>query len=277
MALSRHRDRVDLHYGRDDFADLNRLGRVLARERAKDMALDHDGAQAFAERRGIGLRERVVEVMQKVKDIFADFKPRAPTAERDAPQPHPTSFDADREPLRRRAIQRHAGAVADIFRMHDQDLSALPHQSSALHKAREALRAFDPDASRDLERAYTADRGLAGEVANGRTQRAIRVLQLEAEIRANPERRAERFVEDWNRLNGRRIEAYREGDTARMGRIGEDMGAMAKRLERDPQLESLLRSRRRDLGVGGEMGGGLAHDLADSIGLGRGRGRGLGI
>ena len=279
VALSRHRDRVELHYGRDDFADLNRLGRVLSRGRARDMALDHDGAKTFAERRGISVRERLVEVVQKVRDIFADFTPRAPspTAEREAHPREQISFDADREPLRRRAIQRHAGAVADIFRMHDQDLSTLPHQSSALHKARAALRAFDPNAAVDLERAYTADRGLAGEVASGRTQRAIRILQLEAEIRANPTLRADRFVEDWTRLNGRRIEAHREGDMARMGRIGSDMGAMAKQLERDPQLESLLRHRRRDLGVGAERGDGLAHDLADSIGLGRGRSRGLGI
>ena len=38
VALSRHRERVQLHYGRDDFADDAKLARVLSRERAKDMA-----------------------------------------------------------------------------------------------------------------------------------------------------------------------------------------------------------------------------------------------
>jgi len=38
VALSRHRDGVELHYGRDDFADQARLVRTLSRERAKDMA-----------------------------------------------------------------------------------------------------------------------------------------------------------------------------------------------------------------------------------------------
>jgi len=41
VALSRHRQTTALHYGRDDFADENRLRQTLARERPKDMALDY--------------------------------------------------------------------------------------------------------------------------------------------------------------------------------------------------------------------------------------------
>ena len=41
VALSRHRDRVDLHYGQNDFAHRDKLIRVLARERGKDMATDY--------------------------------------------------------------------------------------------------------------------------------------------------------------------------------------------------------------------------------------------
>ncbi|HEY6702716.1 MAG TPA: Ti-type conjugative transfer relaxase TraA, partial [Xanthobacteraceae bacterium] len=62
VALSRHRDGVDLHYGRDDFASRDRLVRTLSRDRAKDMASDYeraDPAQNYAERRGITFRERV--------------------------------------------------------------------------------------------------------------------------------------------------------------------------------------------------------------------------
>ncbi|WP_240610417.1 Ti-type conjugative transfer relaxase TraA [Sphingomonas pokkalii] len=44
VALSRHRERVDLHYGQDDFADAGRLARTLARERGKDMASDYTRA-----------------------------------------------------------------------------------------------------------------------------------------------------------------------------------------------------------------------------------------
>src|SRR3546814_9450236 len=41
VALSRHRDGMALHYGRDDFKDQDKLVRTLSRERAKDMATDY--------------------------------------------------------------------------------------------------------------------------------------------------------------------------------------------------------------------------------------------
>src|SRR5246127_5940223 len=55
VALSRHRDGMELHYGRDDFVNPDRLVRPLSRDRAKDMASDYeraDPAQGYAERRG---------------------------------------------------------------------------------------------------------------------------------------------------------------------------------------------------------------------------------
>ncbi len=65
VALTRHRDGVAIHYGRDDFADQRALVRTLSRERAKDMAGDYsvdEQAQvvAFAERRGIRLPDRLL-------------------------------------------------------------------------------------------------------------------------------------------------------------------------------------------------------------------------
>jgi hypothetical protein len=37
-----NRDSVELHYGRDDFADDARLARVLSGDRSKDMATDYE-------------------------------------------------------------------------------------------------------------------------------------------------------------------------------------------------------------------------------------------
>jgi len=69
VALSRHREGLELHYGRDDFANQDRLTRTLSRDRGKDMASDYeqrDPAQSYAERRGITFRERVAEIVRKV-------------------------------------------------------------------------------------------------------------------------------------------------------------------------------------------------------------------
>lgn len=282
VALSRHRDSVDLHYGKDDFDDLSRLGRTLSRERSKDMALDHDGAKAFAERRGITFRERVIEIVRKlpeqVRSVFdgLDLGQRNP-----APQAKPVDYRAEREGLRNQAIRHHAVAAVDVIRMRDNDLPILPHQKTALEKARAALNAFDKHASQDLERAYLHDPSMASEAAGGRTQRSIRALQMEAEVRANPTMRADRFVDEWTGLNTQRLAAKRTGDRAMASRIGDDMYERAHKLERDPQMESVLRNRRKDLGLGNLPPLGrsrsLSHDLAESIGFGRQRDRGLEI
>src|SRR3546814_18793039 len=67
VALSRHRGRVDLHYGQNDFADQGRLVRTLSRDRAKDMTSDyaHEPELQFAERRGISFRDRVDALVRK--------------------------------------------------------------------------------------------------------------------------------------------------------------------------------------------------------------------
>src|SRR3954451_13052786 len=83
VALSRHRDGMELHYGRDDFANSDRLTRTLSRDRAKDMASDYeqrDPAQVYAERRGITFGERVAEILrrvvpERVRNMFDGLRP----------------------------------------------------------------------------------------------------------------------------------------------------------------------------------------------------------
>ena len=92
VGLSRHRDSVQLHYGRDDFTDQRQLTRTLSRDRGKDMAGDYaaarDGqaqARAFAERREIRFPELAREIAGKVRDkargMFAGFKPKSSSPE----------------------------------------------------------------------------------------------------------------------------------------------------------------------------------------------------
>jgi Ti-type conjugative transfer relaxase TraA len=299
VALSRHREGVQVHYGRDDFGDADKLARTLSRERGKDMASDYprereaDPAREFAARREI--RSPVIRLPkppqrqiepQRVRSIFAGIKLDIPQPERQqsifanlrlpAVRPEPV-IAHDRIVMERQVVQRHARAVDDIFKMRDRGLPTLPHQTSALDKARAALDELGKRASKDIERAYKADPSLAHEAADGRTQRAIRAMKLEAEIRINPQLRADRFVQNWRHLDGQRRDAYARGDHPVMHRVREHMGAMADGLQRDPQLESVLAGRKRDLGISIEFdrGQGIGSDLMNTIGLGRGRGLGL--
>jgi Ti-type conjugative transfer relaxase TraA len=276
VALSRHRDGVEIHYGRDDFDSLDKLSRTLSRERAKDMASDYERAapevEAEAPQRGSepGSEKTPDKAPEKGRGIFDGFRASARAPE---PSVLPTALNpAD---LRRDLlIERHAKAVKDILRMRDQDLPSLPHQIDALNRARDALGAVQ---AKDLERAYLGDRSLIGEAASGKTQRTLQAAQLEAEIRIGHQQRADRFVERWQGLERQRQALDRAGDDIGLGRVEKQMEDMAFGLKRDAQLESLLRNRRRELGLGAPAhdAGVIAHELIDSLGLGRRRSLGI--
>lgn len=162
VALSRHRDEVHLHYGRDDFADAQRLARTLSRDRPKDSALDYDQSAArFAQRRGFD-RSKILDTLAREQLVdrshtapeqprrgrFDGLRLRAPDAE---PARKRSRFDGlklssstERAPVERQsalgsAVQRYARAVQDIGRMTEQGLPALEYQKAARVQAAQAL------------------------------------------------------------------------------------------------------------------------------------------
>jgi Ti-type conjugative transfer relaxase TraA len=285
VALSRHRDGMDLHYGRDDFVDENRLVRTLSRDRAKDMASDYEPAQSYAERRGITFRERVVEIVkqvpEKVRSMFDGLRPPADGGqepERAAPEREKAANPE--EALRRtrtRALVRHARAVDAIFEAQERGGRASPEQVTELRDARKAFEEVRPYGPHDAEAAYKKDPELASEAATGQVNRTIRALQLETELRTDPQRRADRFVERWRELGQASQHQYQAGDMSGYKSTRSAMGDMAKSLERDPQLESILEGRKRDLGIGIDSGRSLGRELAFSHGIDLGRGRSIGL
>jgi Ti-type conjugative transfer relaxase TraA len=213
VALSRHRDGLDLHYGRDDFAGQDRLVRTLSRDRAKDMAADYeqrDPAQSFAERRGITFRERVVEIVrrivpEKVRERIGGLLEgsRSPgngaaggkPLERgiggvDAARREPTAPakeladdpEAALRSVRTKALVRHARAVDTIFEAQEMGGKPSPEQVKELQKARQVFEEVRPYGSHNAEAAYKKNPDLAREAGSGRLNRAIRALQLETEI-----------------------------------------------------------------------------------------------
>ncbi|NJM50506.1 MAG: hypothetical protein HC843_06135 [Sphingomonadales bacterium] len=278
VALSRHRDGLALHYGREDFADQSKLVRTLGRERGKDMASDYKPEQQFAERRGITFRERVAEIVRKIvperaKGIFANFRPALETQRDIALAPKPKTRPLDMQ----RGVERYARAIEDIGRTQAKGLEAMPHQIAAREKAYGTLNDQKPHVGRDLVSAFNRQPELVSEAASGRTGNTIRAMQLEAEIRTNPQLRADRFVSDWQRLNRQREIAFRTADRPRANAATASMGAMVKGLERDPQVDSLLRNRKIELGLHSGVSGGISHQLNDYLGLSRGRDLGIGM
>ncbi|MES0021083.1 Ti-type conjugative transfer relaxase TraA [Mesorhizobium sp. M0036] len=306
VALSRHRDGMDLHYSGDDFATRDRLVRTLSRDRAKDMASDYeqiDPAQSYAERRGITFRERVAEIVRKVvpERLRNMFDGRRPSAD-GAPD-----FDAMRRPEREEvrlepaapareiaedgqaalrkartdALVRHARAMDAIFSDEGALNKASPMRLRELADARKAFDEVRPHGWRDAEAAYVKSPELVAEAAGGRINRAIRALQLETEIRTgldnDPGRRADHFVERWHKLDRTSQHQYQAGDMSGYKATRSAMGDMAKSLERDPQLESILANRKHDLGISVDSGRRLGAELAFTHGIDLGRGRGIGL
>ncbi|MDE8651463.1 Ti-type conjugative transfer relaxase TraA [Novosphingobium album (ex Liu et al. 2023)] len=350
VALSRHRDGVQLHYGRDDFADDRRLVRTLSRERAKDMASDYGRdpdtqARSFADRRGLSGEIRVADApvrkgvelpgpgggtmrqmgedsrtrdagdgrgageakaageRQPRRGMFDGFRPRPPeraaepaqsAKEKAAPKrgmfdglklshrtPAPTPAKevparADRGEDRAftRAVERASRSAEAVLQARASGGPVLEHQKVALERATEALDQIRPEASRDMASAMQRDPGLLREAAAGRSGPMVEAMRQEARVRADPNLRADRFVERWQQLSQDRDRLYRAGDMTGREKAGKEMAGMAKSLERDPQVESILRGRTRELGLemGMERGRDLGRQLTQDLGIGRDRG-----
>jgi len=101
-------------------------------------------------------------------------------------------------------------------------------------------------------------------------------MALEAELRTDPVKRADAFVASWTRLQKQSERAYVTGDVESRKAFQTQMAGMARSLERDPQVESILAARKAQLGITIETGRKLGAELAFNYGIDWGRGRGLG-
>ena len=293
VGMSRRRESLSVHYGRDDFSSREQLTRTLGRERAKDTTLDY--GEAFAERRGFVRSEievpaglavpagqavpaEIARPTERARSRFANFKPRAAVEpERGAGRDAVPEEDPRKRALRQ-GVQRYARAFADIERMGEAGLPVLPHQEAALRKAEKSLGEVSRLAPQDLHSALPRSPRIAGEVDKpGGMDAVIKAFNQEVRVRRDPELRAERFVETWTKLKGRHGELAGWQNAEARGQVEARMKSLAGGLARDPQLESLLAGRKRDLGLtlGADIGRDLGQQLTRAItrGLGIGFGR----
>ena len=267
VALSRHRAAVQLHYGRDDFADQGKLAHTLSRDRQKDNAIDYDtAAERFAARRGVE-RSRILDTL--AREPLAEPQRSAPAPARrrgmfdglrlSIPEPDraPTKLRFDGLKLSvsaaapeasatqklERAVEGYARAVQEAGRMTSQGRAPLEVQKAALARAAEAVNALHPHGAHDLDATFERTPGLISEAANGRTANAIRQMQLEAEVRTNPELRADRFVQAWQQLQARRGKLSGWENEEKRAGVENAMRSMAKGLEKDPALGAALSRR----------------------------------
>ena len=144
-----------------------------------------------------------------------------------------------------------AGAHLDQLRPGTQDLmrSALKH---------------DPEMHHDL----------TGRSGRDRVRQVIEGLRHEQAMQRNPQVRANRVVDDLKEMQAQRdrLDGWRNAEAR--GKVEAGMADLVKGLERDPQVESLVRARAEELGLQGMMrrDESLSHALERSLSRGRGHG-----
>ena len=130
---------------------------------------------------------------------------------------------------------------------------ASPEQVKELQKARKVFEEVRPYGSHDAEAAYKKNPDLAREAAGGRsTAPSARSSSKPncASIRAAAPTAS---WSDWQKLDQTSLRQYQAGDISGYRSTRSAMGDMARSLERDPQLESLLANRKRELGIAFEI------------------------
>jgi len=294
VGMTRHRDAVTLYASREEFKDMDALSARLSRAGLKETTLD------YAARRGIeesivvpaAMRrpapERGVEPSARGR-MFDGLKlgARRPSPDMgrvsglrsSAPD---RAMAAPAVPLEQ-AAERYARALDAAERMRAQTLPVLEHHKRELREAARGLDGARPGATRDLHNAlrhettaWRAMRDLRGAERGVELAGAIR---HEARVRRDPALKADRLVKEFSRLEAQhdRLAGWRHG-AARKGLEGR-MTAIAGTLKRDPQLESLARSRAPALGVGtgSTLGRVLAAPSLQRATMEIGLGRGLGL
>ena len=283
VALTRHREGVSLHYGRDEFRDGAALARVLGRERLKDTSLDYAGpdgaaregedlARRYAERRGLdplapesaivvrpeperagprpgrfsGLRLGTGQGMPRPVPVRLPELAPAPQ-----PQPEPMRPEMRGERLAR-GLEGYARAWADAGRMGRAGLPVLPHQEAALARAGEALEREGAGLARDAAAALKRSPALAGLAAGGQAGKVAlfgQAVEEERRERQALEERGRAAVQAWGKLERAHDAAASryEWDAARA--VTKKLEAFAQALKRDAALEGVLRERGPELGV----------------------------
>jgi hypothetical protein len=312
---------VELHYAREDFADQARLARVLSRERAKDTSLDYpdrdsdEVARRYAERRGLDPLRPESEIVVRTPERQAERATEAPAPRRsrfaglklktepvrqaaDRPReraelvparepPRPTAPEMEREERLRGALTGYAEAWADASRMTAAGLPVLAHQAEAMERSGQALEALAPNLLRDARAALERAPVLARDAAAPEGMAALgAAIGAERRARLDLDERGRAAVRTWNTLERSYAAAEKDYDWQAKREVGERMEAFATELKRDPQLDSLLRQRGRELGVdeGSRLDqvvqareADISRTLRRDLGISLGHGMGMGM
>lgn len=151
------------------------------------------------------------------------------------------------------AVDRYARAFATCDKQLDQGLPLLEGQRQAFEQASQQLEQARPGSSELAASALRHDPQMGHVITElsgqERARHLIAGMERERAALADPAIRADRFVQSWQNLQAERNElrGFQQGQAR--GKVEDQMRGLAKGLERDPQVEAILRNRGQELGI----------------------------
>lgn len=179
-----------------------------------------------------------------------------------------------------KAVDRYARAYTAAVEMQREGLPILEGQKQALREARQSLDQMQPGAAGVMESALRHNPAMrqAMQELSGRerTRTLMTGMAQEREALADPHVRADRIVDRWKSLSAQRDQLRGWQNDDQRAPVEKAMRDVAQGIGRDPQVESILRNRRHELGLGKTPGAeGIGWELQRSITRDRDRGLGL--
>ena len=157
------------------------------------------------------------------------------------------------------AVDRYARAYQSVAEHRREGLPVLDMQRQEMREAGQQLDQTQSGA-KDLMRSTLQNdpatvRAMTALSGRERVGQIMDGMKRESAALQDPNARAERFVNRWRELDGQRqkLRGWRHNEAR--GKVESQMSGLAKSLERDPQAESIVRNRSRELGIKHELRG----------------------
>ena len=180
-----------------------------------------------------------------------------PAPAQDRPETDRLAERARRQSPLEVAVDRYSRAYQSIDQHRRDGLPVLDMQRQEIRAAGQQLDQVQ-DGMKDLMRSTLQNdpataRAMTELSGRERVGQVIDGMKRENAALQDPNVRAERFVNRWQELQGQRQELRGWQDDDARAKVESQMSGLAKSLERDPQAESIVRNRSRELGIKHEL------------------------
>jgi hypothetical protein len=232
---------------------------------------------------GLKLNARPQPFQERSEPSRVEQRPEREGSLRPAPAQDRLAERARRQSPLEAAVDRYARAYQSIDQHRREGLPVLDMQRQEIRVAGQQLDQVQ-DGMNDLMRSTLQNdpataRAMTELSGRERVGQVIEGMKRENAALQDPNVRAERFVNRWQELQGQRQElrGWQHGEAR--GKVESQMSGLAKSLERDPQAESIVRGRSKELGIRHELRHeqSISRALQDEMSRGQRLSRGIGM